>query len=313
MTRFSDFATPSATRAILEAYGFSLKKSLGQNFLINDAVVGKILQLADVQPTDCILEVGPGIGTLTNALLKRAHHVTSVEKDPSLPMVLEDTLMPFSDMFTLVHKDALQLQASDVPEPFPNKLVANLPYAVAATVVLDYFQRFFQLESATVMVQREVAERMAACPGTKNYGAYTVKLALVAEPAGSFAVSRNDFLPPPHVDSTVIRLNRRGPDSLPAWATPEVRAAASVMADAAFSSRRKTIINSCKTFFAGKGAAWAPVTAALPAVFEACGIDPQVRGEKLTVHQYLQMGACIQCVIDGQEPHLPVDCGTVLS
>ena len=196
----------------------------------------------------------------------------------------------------------------------PSKLVANLPYAVAATVVLDYFENFPFLDSATIMVQKEVADRMAAAVGTKNYGAYTVKLGLYAEPVGRFAVGPGNFFPPPRVDSAVIRLNRRVPlmaDGAPA--SPEVIAAAALMADAAFTNRRKTIANSCKTYFSGRGpillgvadssaAEGAPTIALpdgaataerLPAIFEAAAIDPRRRGETLTQQEFLALGAAL--------------------
>ena len=166
--RLSPFSTPSATREVLERHGLYTKYGLGQNFLVNDDVIRKIVELADVQPVDHVLEVGPGIGTLTAALLQRAGHVTAIEKDYDLPAVLADTLEPWSDHFTLLGKDALEIDESDLVNAVstkPNKLVANLPYAVAATVVLDYLQRFDFLESATVMVQKEVADRMMAKPG----------------------------------------------------------------------------------------------------------------------------------------------------
>lgn len=176
MTRFSSLATPSATRDVLARFGLAPKKAFGQNFLVNDAVVGRILDLAAVEPSDTVLEVGPGIGTLTHALLQRAGRVISVERDADLTEVLRYTLSELEQRFCLVHKDALDLQEADLKGARPDKLVANLPYAVAATIVLDYLVRFSFLESATVMVQREVAERMAAKPGRKDYGAYTVKL-----------------------------------------------------------------------------------------------------------------------------------------
>ena len=136
----------------------------------------------------------------------------------------------------------------------PNKFVANLPYAVAATLVLDYFQRFAWLESATVMVQKEVADRMAAHPGSKDYGAFTVKLSLHARPSGRFAVGPNNFFPPPRVDSAVLRLDRSTPlDEAGRPLDAAVVRAAATMADAAFANRRKTLANSCKTYFAGKG------------------------------------------------------------
>ena len=365
--RLSPLSTPSATRAVLEAHGIGTKYTLGQNFLVNDDVLKKIVALAEVGENDRILEVGPGIGTLTIALLKHAAGVVAIERDPDLPAVLADTLHPWREKFALIEKDALDVTRDDIVsvastmvEPggdagcldrassaanetaqwavsqsedclsesryrvavpqeelrpsLPSKLVANLPYAVAATVVLDYFENFPFLDSATIMVQKEVADRMAAAVGTKNYGAYTVKLGLYAEPVGRFAVGPGNFFPPPRVDSAVIRLNRRVPlmaDGAPA--SPEVIAAAALMADAAFTNRRKTIANSCKTYFSGRGpislgvadssaAEGAPTIALpdgaataerLPAIFEAAAIGPRRRGETLTQQEFLALGAAL--------------------
>lgn len=290
--KLSPLASVSATRATLEAHGLATKHALGQNFLINDDILRKIVDLAQVQEGDFILEVGPGIGTLTIALLKNASLVMSVERDPDLPAVLAETLAPWNSQFALVSKDALDLTAEDVAgahaPALPNKFVANLPYAVAATLVLDYFQRFLSIESATVMVQKEVADRMAATPGNKNYGAYTVKLGMYAQPAGRFAVGPGNFFPPPHVDSAVLRLDRRVPldaDGNPL--SPEVVEAACLMADASFASRRKTLSNSCKTYFAGRGAAGVAVAEKLPAIFAEAGIDPKRRGETLTQQEFI--------------------------
>ncbi|MBQ9003544.1 MAG: 16S rRNA (adenine(1518)-N(6)/adenine(1519)-N(6))-dimethyltransferase RsmA [Eggerthellaceae bacterium] len=278
--RFSPLSTPSATREVLERHGLFTKYGLGQNFLVNDDVIRKIIELADVRATDRILEVGPGIGTLTAALLPRAAHVTAIEKDRDLAPVLADTLAPWADTFTLISEDALNVTPDALPQPAPNKLVANLPYAVAATVVLDYLQRFDTLESVTVMVQKEVADRMTARPGTKAYGAYTVKLSLYARPAGRFSVAPGNFFPPPHVESTVLRLDR-----MPACDDPALAAAACRMADAAFANRRKTLANSCKTYFAND-----PTTlAALPDIFAAAGIDSRRRGETLTQSEFLAL------------------------
>ena len=365
--RLSPLSTPSATRAVLEAHGIGTKYTLGQNFLVNDDVLKKIIALAEVGENDRVLEVGPGIGTLTIALLKHAASVIAIERDPDLPAVLADTLHPWREKFALIEKDALDVTRDDIVsvastmvEPggdtgcpdrassaanetaqwavsqsedclsesryrvavpqeelrpsLPSKLVANLPYAVAATVVLDYFENFPFLDSATIMVQKEVADRMAAAVGTKNYGAYTVKLGLYAEPVGRFAVGPGNFFPPPRVDSAVVRLNRRVPlmaDGAPA--SPEVIAAAALMADAAFTNRRKTIANSCKTYFSGRGpillgvadssaAEGAPTIALpdgaataerLPAIFEAAAIDPRRRGETLTQQEFLALGAAL--------------------
>ena len=364
--RLSPLSTPSATRAVLEAHGIGTKYTLGQNFLVNDDVLKKIIVLAEVGEADRILEVGPGIGTLTIALLKHAASVVAIERDPDLPAVLADTLHPWRDKFALIEKDALDVTRDDIVsvastmvEPggdagcldrassaanetaqwavsqsedclsesryrvavpqeelrpsLPSKLVANLPYAVAATVVLDYFESFPFLDSATIMVQKEVADRMAAAVGTKNYGAYTVKLGLYVEPAGRFAVGPGNFFPPPRVDSAVIRLNRRVPlmaDGAPA--SPEVIAAAALMADAAFTNRRKTIANSCKTYFSGRGPIslgagpsaqegapgivlpdGAAIAERLAAIFDAATIDPRRRGETLTQQEFLALGAAL--------------------
>lgn len=292
MGNLSTLASLAATREVLADHGLTAKYSLGQNFLVNDAIVQKIVALAELDGADRVLEIGPGIGTLTIALLKGAAHVTSIERDADLPAVLEETLAPWWDTFTLIQKDALDLQLSDLnAQAMPTKLVANLPYAVAATVVLDYFQRIDSLQSATVMVQKEVADRMAAEPGTKNYGAYTVKLRLYAQPAGRFPVSPNNFFPPPRVDSAVIRLNRRPvTDASGAPLDANVVRAACTMADAAFASRRKTLSNSCKTYFAGRGARGGAVAQHLPELFERASIDPKRRGETLSLAEFVQLG-----------------------
>lgn len=297
MTKLSPLASVAETRAVLEAHGLTTKYSLGQNFLINDAILQKIAALSQVSESDDVLEVGPGIGTLTIALLKHAGRVASVERDADLPAVLAETLAPWADRFTLISKDALDLRTEDLPFS-PTKLVANLPYAVAATVVLDYFEGFASLESATVMVQKEVADRMAAQPGTKTYGAYTVKLRLYAEPAGRFAVGPGNFFPPPRVESAVLRLDRRpvfdeAGDPLDAAALK----AAAVMADASFATRRKTIANSCKTYFGGRGAEGARVIERLPELLDHAGIDPKRRGETLDLPEFIKLGAALQQIV----------------
>ena len=321
--RLSPYATPSATREVLERHGLFTKYALGQNFLVNDDVVRKIMDLADVCASDHVLEVGPGIGTLTAALLQRANHVTSIEMDHDLSAVLNDTLSPWLDRFTLLEMDGLDVRrehleqvksqmaselqtqtkpqmedgpqsqvkpqmANEPHEPdMPNKLISNLPYAVAATIVLDYLQRFDFLESATVMVQKEVADRMMAQPGTKVYGAYTVKLGLFAQAAGRFSVAPGNFFPPPHVESAVVRLDRITvlDDEGNTLSTQELIAACT-MADAAFATRRKTLANSCKTYFSSTP----ELAALLPDFFEQAGIDPRRRGETLTREEFIRLG-----------------------
>lgn len=278
--RYSSLASVSATRAVLEAHGLATKKSLGQNFLVNDDVIRRICELSGVGPADDVVEVGPGIGTLTVALLARARRVVSIERDPDLPAVLAETCAPWADRFTLISNDALAVQPDDLPFA-PTAFIANLPYAVAATLVLDYFERFDSIQRATVMVQAEVADRMMAQPGTKNYGAYTVKLALFARPASRFKVAPGNFFPPPHVDSAVIRLDRCAHPDL----TAAERAACALMADAAFATRRKTIQNSMRTYF-GKGVP----ASAIADLLDVAGIDARRRGESLSLDEFKELG-----------------------
>lgn len=279
--RLSSLAGVAATRDVLQAHGLATKKALGQHFLINDGIIRRICALAEVGSDDAILEIGPGIGTLTVALLQLAGSVTAIERDADLPPVLAETCAPWADRFTLICADALQIMPEDLPLP-PVKLVSNLPYAVAATLVLDAFERFASLESATVMVQAEVADRMAAHPGTKNYGAFTVKLALFAQPSGRFTVSPGNFFPPPRVNSAVLRLNRIEHADV----TAGERAATARMADAAFATRRKTIANSCRTYFAAQGVQ----PHVLDQVFRDADIDSRRRGETLSLDEFKRLG-----------------------
>ncbi len=297
--RLSSLAAVGATREVLRAHGLATKHALGQNFLVNDDVIKKIADLAGLVPDDFVLEVGPGIGTLTEALLKCSGHVISIERDRDLPAVLEGTLAEWADRFALIQKDALDLQETDLDaacsqlglsaDERPNKFVSNLPYAVAATIILDFFERFSFVNSATVMIQREVGERIMATPGTKNYGAYTVKLSFFAKPVDKFLVSPGNFFPPPHVESMVVRLDRHQVvDADGSALSPEQRAAACVMADASFTNRRKTIANSCKAYFASCGDDVA--AKALPQMFAACGIEPSRRGETLSQAEFIALG-----------------------
>lgn len=303
MDKASDLATVKATREVLDAFGLSAKYALGQNFLVNDDVIKKILCLAEVQPGDVILEVGPGIGTLTLGLLARGANVVAVERDPDLPQVLGQTCGVYREHFSLIEGDALyvteeaiqnavqKLGVSDSSHPM--KFVANLPYGVAATVILQYFEQL-PLTAATVMVQKEVADRIAAVPGTKNYGAYTVKLRLYTQVIDKFLVKPSNFLPQPHVDSTVVRLDRRvlcGPDGAPA--TQELLHACSVMADAAFASRRKTLANSCKMYFSGRKYNGKDIVSQLDQLFAYASIDPKRRGETLDLEEFVRLGSVL--------------------
>lgn len=284
---YSSLANPRATRGVLQEFGLSAKHALGQNFLVDDNVIGNILHLAhldDPQPDEelpTLLEIGPGIGTLTIALLERAKLI-AVERDRDLLDVLAQTTADLSHRLVLIEKDALKLTRDEVERaataldaPLPHQLVSNLPYGIAATVVLDWLERFEFLEAMTVMVQSEVADRMCAEVGTKNYGAYTVKLRLRAHVTDRFQVPPGCFMPAPHVESAVIRIERN--EDAPA---PELLEVASALADAAFAQRRKTIRNSMSSRYPKD---------VVDRLLAECDIAPTVRGETLAPDVYLQM------------------------
>ena len=285
----SSLASPSATREVLAVHGLRPKKSLGQHFLVDDNIVGKILALARIEPGDAVLEVGPGIGTLTVALCAAAGQVIALERDRALLPVLEDVAESCGNL-TIVSGDALTVRPEVLMTPLgaPVALVANLPYSVAATVVLRFFESFPSLRSATVMVQAEVADRMGASPGSKDYGAYTVKLRLRATPVGRFQVARGCFMPPPRVDSAVLRLERVAQGVSPQLAESTARVAA-----AGFAQRRKTLRNSMLG-----SSSWPKET--VDEALQSAGIDGGRRAETLSVDEYVRLtlglqraGACL--------------------
>ena len=298
-------ANQRATKETLERFGLATKYRLGQNFLVQDHVIEKIVHLAEVQPTDVVVEVGPGLGTLTVALLDRARAVCSLEADSELEQVLAVTCKePHSDSFALVMGDALAITPQKLADaystlptvahdaatsaPMPTKFVSNLPYQVAATLILKFFQELPSLERAVVMVQAEVADRIAAKPSTKAYGAYTAKLSLFAQVTGRFEVGPGNFMPPPRVNSAVVRLDRtqaRNPVTSKLLSEEELLHTMRVI-DAAFAQRRKTIRNSMSASGFDKDK--------LDQAFLATGIAPTVRAEVLTSQDFICLAAALE-------------------
>ena len=298
-------ANQRATKETLERFGLATKYRLGQNFLVQDHVIEKIVQLAEVQPTDVIVEVGPGLGTLTVALLDNALAVCSLEADSELEQVLAVTCKePHPDSFALVMGDALAITPQKLADaysalptiahdaatsaPMPTKFVSNLPYQVAATLILKFFQELPSLERAVVMVQAEVADRIAAKPSTKAYGAYTAKLSLFAQVTGRFEVGPGNFMPPPRVNSAVVRLDRiqaRNPVTSKLLSEEELLHTMRVI-DAAFAQRRKTIRNSMSASGFDKDM--------LDQAFLATGIAPTVRAEVLTSQDFICLAAALE-------------------
>ena len=298
-------ANQRATKETLERFGLATKYRLGQNFLVQDHVIEKIVQLAEVQPTDVVVEVGPGLGTLTVALLDRARAVCSLEADFELEQVLAVTCKePHPDSFALIMGDALAITPQKLAEaygtlpavaqdaalsaPMPTKFVSNLPYQVAATLILKFFQELSSLERAVVMVQAEVADRIAAKPSTKAYGAYTAKLSLFAQVTGRFEVGPGNFMPPPRVNSAVVRLDRtqaRNPVTSKLLSEEELLHTMRVI-DAAFAQRRKTIRNSMSASGFDKDK--------LDQAFLATGIAPTARAEVLTSQDFICLAAALE-------------------
>ena len=287
----SPLASPSATRDMLEAFGLATKHRLGQNFLVDNHVIERIMELAEFTGTERVLEVGPGIGTLTLALLQEAAHVVSIEMDAELEPVLAAHDMDHAN-FSFIMGDALKVPPGAIAEAAggaPEVFAANLPYNVAATLILQVFQTMPSIERAVVMVQKEVADRIAARPGTKEYGAYTVKLSLFGEVTGRFEVPPRCFMPAPHVDSAVVRIDRVHGDAGSDAAAPVDAAAVSRVVDAAFAQRRKTIRNSMSASGFDK--------TELDAAFAACGISPTARAETLSTSDFVALAAALGSVL----------------
>ncbi|WP_042407763.1 16S rRNA (adenine(1518)-N(6)/adenine(1519)-N(6))-dimethyltransferase RsmA [Streptacidiphilus carbonis] len=265
-------------RGLAAALGVRPTKQRGQNFVIDANTVRRIVRAAGVGPKDVVVEVGPGLGSLTLGLLEVADRVTAVEIDPLLAQHLPTTVaarMPDrADRFDLVHDDAMSV--AELPGPPPTALVANLPYNVAVPVLLHMLETFPSIERTLVMVQSEVADRLAAAPGNKVYGVPSVKANWYAEVKRAGAIGRNVFWPAPNVDSGLVSLVRRDPPE-----TTATREQVFAVVDAAFAQRRKTL----RAALAG----WAGSAAAAEQALTAAGIDFRLRGETLTVEQFARI------------------------
>ena len=262
-------------RDLATRLGVRPTKTWGQNFVIDGNTDERIVRVAGIGPEDVVVEVGPGLGSLTLAQLPAARHVTVVEVDPVLAGALPETVRTvapaMAKRLSVVHADALRV--TELPGEAPTALVANLPDNISVPVVLSFLERFPTIERILVMVQLEVAERLAAPPGSKTYGVPSVKAAWWADVALAGNVSRSVFWPVPNVDSGLVSLVRREPP-----VTAATRAEVFACVDAAFAQRRKTLRAALAT--------WAGSAPAAEAALVAAGIDPRTRGEQLDVHQF---------------------------
>ncbi|MBQ8800349.1 MAG: 16S rRNA (adenine(1518)-N(6)/adenine(1519)-N(6))-dimethyltransferase RsmA [Lachnospiraceae bacterium] len=275
---------PKETIAILNKYGFNFQKKFGQNFLIDTHVLEKIIRAADITKDDCVLEIGPGIGTMTQYLCENAGKVIAVEIDKNLiPILTEDTLAAY-DNVKVINSDVLKLDLKKLAEEEnggrPIKVVANLPYYITTPIIMGLFEAGVPLASITVMVQKEVADRMQAGPGSKDYGALSLAVQYYAEPYIAANVPPNCFMPRPNVGSAVIRLTLH--EKPPVEVADEKLLFKLIRAS--FAQRRKTLVNgltnSPELSFTKE-----EVTKAL----EECGYSPTIRGEALTLAEFAKL------------------------
>ncbi|WP_018297542.1 16S rRNA (adenine(1518)-N(6)/adenine(1519)-N(6))-dimethyltransferase RsmA [Corynebacterium lubricantis] len=254
-------------------------KKLGQNFVHDPNTVRRIVAAADLSPDDVVIEVGPGLGSLTLGLVDTVRRVVAVEIDPRLAGRLEQTVTQrapaFADRLDVVNIDALKVTAADLPEA-PTALVANLPYNVSVPVLLHLLEEFPSIRRVLVMVQAEVADRLAAQPGSKIYGVPSVKASFYGDVTRAGSIGKNVFWPAPKIESGLVRIDVRDKG----WSR-EARSEVFPLIDAAFAQRRKTL-RSCLSGIFGSGAA-------AEEALVAADIDPQLRGEKLLVDDYVRL------------------------
>jgi 16S rRNA (adenine1518-N6/adenine1519-N6)-dimethyltransferase len=265
---------PAEIRALADRLGLRPTKSLGQNFVHDANTVRRIVRAAEVGPDDVVVEVGPGLGSLTLALLPAVARVVAVEVDPVLARALPETAARAGGVLDVVADDALKV--TSLPAA-PTALVANLPYNVAVPVLLTMLERFPSIARGLVMVQQEVADRLTAPPGSRTYGVPSVKLAWHASAKQAGSVPRNVFWPVPNVDSGLVAFTRREPPG------DAPREAVFAVADAAFAQRRKTL----RAALAG----WAGSPAAAEDALRRAGVDPGLRGEALDVGAFARIAA----------------------
>ncbi len=276
-------ATVEGTRAIISKYPFAFQKKFGQNFLIDPQVLDKIIDAAEITKEDCVIEIGPGIGCVTQALLEKAGKVISIEIDNQLIPILEEQFGA-EPHFKLIHNDVLKVDlAALIAEESPNrriKVVANLPYYITTPIIMTLLEDELPIESITVMVQKEVADRLSSKPGTKQYGAISVSVNYFSTPELVVDVPRNCFMPSPNVDSAVIKLNVH---EEPLVKTNNVKQMFRII-KAAFLLRRKTLLNT----LAAHGDLGIDKER-LKELLDESGIGAQTRGETLSIEEFARL------------------------
>ncbi len=276
-------SNPQKTIEIIKKYEFAFQKKFGQNFLIDGHVLDKIIAAAEVTKEDCVVEIGPGIGTLTQYLAEAAREVVSIEIDKMLIPILQETLADYPNV-TIINQDVLKVDLEQVVRDHnggrPVKIVANLPYYITTPIIMTLFESHLPISSVTVMVQKEVAQRMQAGPGTKDYGALSLAVQYFAEPYIAANVPPNCFMPRPKVGSAVIRLTRH--ETPPVQVSDE--AALFRIIRASFNQSRKTLVNGLNN------SPQVPNTKEeILAALDRMGLPETVRGETLTLEQFARL------------------------
>lgn len=274
---------PSNTIAVLQKYGFNFQKKFGQNFLVDQHILEKIVAASEIGKDDCVLEVGPGIGTMTQYLAENAGKVIAVEIDDHLIPILKDTLSAY-DNVTVIHNDILKVDVRKLCDEYnggkPIKVVANLPYYITTPIIMGLFESHVPLSSITIMVQKEVADRMQVGPGTKDYGALSLAVQFYAKPEIIANVPPGCFIPKPNVGSAVIRLTRY--EKPPVETQDEKRMFAIIRA--AFNQRRKTLVNALSNAGIYNINKEKTVQA-----LEEMKLSSTIRGEALTLAQFAHL------------------------
>lgn len=278
----ANLGIPANTIEILKKYNFTFQKKYGQNFLIDTHVLDKIIEESGITQEDCVLEIGPGIGTMTQYLAENAKSVVAVEIDKSLIPILEETLSDY-DNVTVINDDILKVDICDICEKYnsgrPIKVVANLPYYITTPIIMGLFESHVPLKSITIMVQKEVAERMQEKPGSKEYGALSLAVQYYAKPEIVAMVPPNCFMPRPNVGSAVIKLTRY--EESPVCVQDEKYMFSIIRAS--FNQRRKTLANGLS--LGGLNLTREQVTEALGQM----GLSETIRGEALSLEQFAEL------------------------
>lgn len=279
-------STPLKTKELLDKYGFYFKKNFGQNFLIDSNVLSNIVSAAGIQKDDFVLEIGPGIGSLTQYIAESAGYVTAVEIDRNLIPILNETMKDY-DNFEVINEDILKLDINALIAEKGNgrkaKLVANLPYYITTPIIMEILEKHADIESMTVMVQKEVADRMQSKPKSKDYGALSVAVQFYCDAVLNFTVKPSCFMPRPKVDSAVITLKLKNEPI-----KVENQDFMFKIIKCAFGQRRKTLLNSLFNQ-CGLGLSKDEITG----ILENMGLDGKVRGEELSVEQFAELSDII--------------------